>query len=89
MLKVKIMVDYKILKEMLEEALAKETGESWNQFLDDCYTDSHLIDTVSSLDVSTFIVSEPMTWSQGNVVAKKADEIGLDSDRNNPYAIAA
>ena len=83
------MVDYKILKEMLEEALAKETGESWNQFLDDCYADSHLIDTVSSLDVSTFIVSEPMTWSQGNVVAKKADETGLDSDRNNPYAIAA
>lgn len=31
------MVDYKLLKEMLEEALAKETSESWNRFLDDCH----------------------------------------------------
>ena len=89
MLKVKIMVDYKILKEMLEEALAKETSESWNRFLDDCYSDSHLIDTVSTLDVSTFHVSESMKWSQGYVVAKKVADNDSDKDRNNPYAIAA
>lgn len=83
------MVDYKLLKEMLGEALAKETSESWNQFLDDCYADSHLIDIVSTLDVSTFHVSEPMIWTQGNVVAKKVADNVSDKDCNNPYAIAA
>lgn len=83
------MVDYKLLKELLEEALAKETSESWNQFLDDCYADSHLIDAVSTLDVSTFLVSEPMTWSQGIVVSKKVAENDEERERNNPYAIAA
>lgn len=83
------MVDYKLLKEMLEEALAKETSESWSQFLDDCYANSYLIDAVSTLDVSTFHVSEPMVWSQGNVVAKKVVDNDSDNDHNNPYAIAA
>lgn len=83
------MVDYKLLKEMLEDALAKETSESWNKFLDDCYSDSHQIDAVSTLDVSTFHVNEPMAWSQGNVVAKNVVENDVDRDRNNPYAIAA
>lgn len=83
------MVDYKLLKELLEEALAKETSESWNQFLDDCYEDSHQIDAVSTLDVSAFLVSEPMTWSQGIVVTKKVAENDEERDRNNPYAIAA
>lgn len=83
------MVDYNLLKEMLDEALANETSESWNQFLDDCYADSLLIDAVSTLDVSTFHVSEPMTWSQGNVMAKKVAENDEDRDCNNPYAVAA
>ena len=83
------MVDYKLLKELLEEALAKETSESWNQFLDDCYEDSHQIDSGSKLDVSAFFVSEPTTWSQGIVVTKKVAENDEERDRNNPYAIAA
>lgn len=83
------MVDYKLLKELLEDALAKETSESWNQFLDDCYEDSHLIDAVSTLDVSAFHVSEPMTWSQGIIVTKKVAENDAEKDHNNPYAIAA
>lgn len=83
------MVDYKLLKEILEKALANETSESWNQFLDDCYADSYLIDTVSSLDVSTFHINGPMTWSQGNVVSQKNAENDIDRDRDNPYAIAA
>ena len=84
-----LMVDYKLLREMLEEALAKETSESWNQFLDDCYADSHLIDTVSTLDVSAFHVSEPMIWSQENVVVKNVAEKDVEKNRDNPYAIAA
>ena len=83
------MIDYKKLKEMLEEALAKETSESWNQFLDDCYEDSHLIDAVSTLNVSTFQVSETTTWSQGIVVTKKVSENVKERYRNDPYAIAA
>lgn len=83
------MVDYKLLKELLEEALAKETSESWNRFLDDCYEDSHLIDVVSTLDVSAFHVSEPTTWRQGIIVNKKSAENDADRNRNNPYAIAA
>ena len=83
------MVDYKLLTEMLEAALAKETSESWNQFLDDCYADSHLIDAVATLDVSTFHVNEPMAWSQGNVVVKNVAEKDVDNNRDNPYAIDA
>lgn len=83
------MVDYKLLREMLEEALAKETSESWNQFLNDCYTDSHFIDAVSTLDVSTFRVGEPMIWSQENVVVKNVAEKDVEKSRDNSYAIAA
>lgn len=83
------MVDYKLLKEILEATLVKETSESWNKFLDDCYADSHLIDVVSSLDVSVFNVSEPMTWNQENVVAKETAENDADRYGNNSYALAA
>ena len=83
------MVDYKLLTEMLEAALAKETSESWNRFLDDCYADSHLIDAVATLDVSAFHVNEPMIWSQENVVVKNVAEKDVEKNRDNPYAIAA
>lgn len=83
------MVDYELLNKMLDAALAKETCESWNQFLDDCYADSHQIDIVSTLDVSTFCVSDPMTWNQGNNVEKNNVENNSNRDSYNPYAIAA
>jgi len=83
------MVDYNLLNELLEAALAKETSESLNKWLDDCYEDSHLIDAVSTLDISSFRVSEPMIWSQGEIVAKKDAENVSGKDHNNPYAIAA
>ena len=86
------MVDYKLLTEMLEEALAKETSESLNKWLDDCSEDSHLIDAVSTLDVSTLYVSEhiadaAISWNQGKVVEKSVSKSVADDD--NQYAIAA
>ena len=83
------MVDYNLLNELLEAALAKETSESLNKWLDDCYEDSHLIDAVSTLDVSTFRVGEPMIWIQENVVVKNVAEKDVEKNRDNPYAIAA
>lgn len=86
------MVDYNLLTEMLEEALAKETSESLNKWLDDCFEDSHLINAVSTLDVSTLYVSEPIvdasiSWNQGKVVVKSSSKGVADDD--NQYAIAA
>lgn len=83
------MVDYNLLNEMLEAALAKETSESLNKWLDDCFEDSYLIDSVSTLDVGVFYDIEPITWSQGSVVAKNVAENDTDRDLNNSYAIAA
>lgn len=86
------MVDYKLLTEMLEAALAKETSESWNKWLDGCFEDSHLIDAVSTLDVSAFYDSDSMietslSWNQGNVV-EKSDKNHVAAD-DIQYAIAA
>ena len=86
------MVDYNLLNEMLEAALAKETRESWNERLDGVFSDSQLIDVVSTLDVSS-LYSDDMTvasnnfWIQETVIEKSG--IGNVPDGNNEYAVAA
>lgn len=84
------MVDYKLLSEMLDAALAKETKESWCQWLDDCYADSRQIDTLSTLDVNALCIDESMiadNWNQ-EVVAKSTNAKDV-ADGDNQYAMAA
>lgn len=86
------MVDYNLLNEMLEAALAKETPESWNERLDGGFSESQLIDVVSTLDVSTLSLDEKTVasdnfWIQETVIEKT--EKGNVPDGNNEYALAA
>lgn len=86
------MVDYNLLNEMLEAALAKETRESWNERLDGGFTDSQLFDVVSTLDVSSFFLDDVTvasynSWIQETVIDKS--EMGKLPDGNNEYALAA
>ena len=86
------MVDYNLLNEMLEAALAKETRESWNERLDGGFTNSQLIDVVSTLDVSTLSLDDMMvasdnSWKQETIIEKS--EKGNVTDGNNEYALAA
>jgi hypothetical protein len=86
------MVDYNLLNEMLEAALAKETRESWNERLDGGFSDSQLIDVVSTLDVSSLYLDDKTlasdnSWIQETVIEKS--ENGNVPDGNNEYALAA
>ena len=86
------MVDFNLLNEMLESALARETSESWNEWLDGRFEDSQLIDVVSTFDVSSFDTdsSDDLscdTWSHGTMIERNAAED--DSAGNSEYAIAA
>lgn len=86
------MVDYNLLNEMLEAALAKETSESWNERLDGRFSDSQFIDVVSTLDVSSFFLDDTTAvsnnfWIQETVIEEsKMDKV---SDGNSEYALAA
>jgi len=86
------MVDYNLLNEMLEAALAKETCESWNERLNGGFSDSQLIDVVSTLDIRSFNfddmkVTSENSWIQETVIEKS--EIGNLPNGNNEYALAA
>ena len=86
------MVDYNLLNGMLEAALAQETCESWNKRLDGFFSDSQLIDVVSTLDVNTLYIDDMAvtsnnSWIQGTVI--KESVMGNMSDGNNEYALAA
>ena len=86
------MVDYNLLNEMLEAALAKETRESWNERLDGGFSDSQLIDVVSTLDVSSLYlddmtVTSDNSWIQETVI-EKSEKCNVP-DGNNEYALAA
>lgn len=86
------MVDYNLLNEMLEAALAKETRESWNERLDGGFSDSQLIDAVSTLDVRPFfsddmVVASDNSWIQETVIERT--KMGNVPDGNNEYALAA
>ena len=86
------MVDYNLLNEMLEAALAKETRESWNERLDGGFTNSQLIDVVSTLDVSSLCFDDMKVYSENSwiqeTVIGKSDK-GNVPDGNNEYALAA
>ena len=86
------MVDYNLLNEMLEAALAKETRESWNERLDGGFTNSQLIDVVSTLDVSSLYFDDMKVYSENSwiqeTVIGKSDK-GNVPDGNNEYALAA
>ena len=65
------MVDYNLLNEMLEAALAKETPESWNERLDGGFSDSQLIDVVSTYRGDTGTgSSSPKPGTSANAEAK-------------------
>ena len=86
------MVDYNLLNEMLEAALARETRESWNERLDGGFSDSQFIDVVSTLDVSSFFSDDTMvasnsSWIQETVIEES--EMSKMPDGNNEYALAA
>ena len=86
------MVDYNLLNEMLESALANETCESWNERLDGGFADSQLIDVVSTLDTSSVCTGESLmannsSWAH-ETIEKKSIAVS-ESNSNNDYAIAA
>ena len=86
------MVDYNLLNGMLESALASETSESWNEWLDGRFEDSQLIDVVSTLDVRVFESVDSGyfssgTWSHGITIEKTA--VRNDSADSYEYIMAA
>ena len=86
------MVDYNLLNEMLEAALAKETSESWNERLDGRFSDSQFIDVVSTLDVSSFFLDDTTAVSNNFRIQETViEESKMDkvSDGNSEYALAA
>lgn len=86
------MVDYNLLSEMLEIALANETCESWNERLNGGFKDSQLIDVVSTLDVS-FVYSQGLlsvtnsSWVHETTIEETA--VKAISGNSAEYAMAA
>lgn len=85
------MVDYNLLNEMLEAALANETCESWNERLNGGFTNSQFIDVVSTLDVSSMFDGSlnvtNSSWILETLIEGTA--VKAESGNNAEYAVAA